>query len=291
MKALIFGANGQDGKYLSDLLLTQGVDVVGISRSNTDVIGDIVDTEFVGQIIKAHKPNFLFHLAANSTTSHEALFENHETIGLGTINVLEGVKKYSPETKVFLSGSALQFKNIGEPIDENTDFDGNSPYSVARIYSVYAGRYYREKFHLNVYVGYFFNHDSPLRTERHVNQKIVAAVKRIAAGSDEKLVLGNIDVKKEFNFAGDIVRAVWMLVNQDRISEAVIGCGKPYSIQNWVEFCFGSIGKNWKDYVEVRDDYVPEYSTLVSNPSLLKGLGWEPIVGIEKLASLMLENK
>src|SRR5277367_2342099 len=108
----------------------------------------------------------------------------------------------------------MQFKNEGLPIDELTPFEASSPYSVSRIQSVYAARYYRSVFGLEVYTGYFFNHDSPLRAENHVNQKIAAAVKRIGAGSNEKLYLGNINVRKEFNYAGELVEAVWILVNQ-----------------------------------------------------------------------------
>jgi GDPmannose 4,6-dehydratase len=128
---------------------------------------------------------------------------------------------------------------------------------------VYAGRYYRAKFGMAVYCGYLFNHDSPLRSERHVNQKIVCAVNRIANGSNEKLELGNIDVEKEFNYAGDVVEAIWILVNQNAIFETVIGCGETHSIREWLEYCFKKINKNWNDFVVINPNYKAEYKILV----------------------------
>lgn len=288
MRALIFGASGQDGHYLTQLFNKENIEVVGVSRSQGGIKGDVGDYACVEGLIKQHRPDYVFHLAANSTTRHDALFDNHRTIETGTLNILESVRLHCPGTRVFLSGSAMQFANNGSPINEETPFEASSPYSVARIQSVYAARYYRSTFGLQVYVGYFFNHDSPLRTEQHVNQKIVLAVKRIAEGSDEKLVLGNIDVEKEFNFAGDVVEAVWTLVNQSDVYEAVIGCGETHSIKEWVETCFRRINKTWQDHVIVDQDFVPEYKVLVSNPQRIKSLGWTPKVGFVQLADLMM---
>jgi GDPmannose 4,6-dehydratase len=290
MRAVIFGAGGQDGFYLSELLREKEIDVIGISRKGNFMHGDVSKYEFVKSTIKEHQPDYVFHLAANSTTRHNVLFENHETISTGTLNILEAVRLHSPHSKIFLSGSAMQFKNEGRPINEKTAFEASSAYSVARIQSVYAGRYYRERFRLKVYVGYFFNHDSPLRTEHHVNQKIVKAVQRIAKGSEEILELGNIDVQKEFGFAGDIVAAVWILINQENVFEAVIGTGKAYSIRDWVIQCFEKTGLNWSDHVVVREDFIPEYKTLVSNPELIKSLGWETKVGLKELSDVMMLN-
>lgn len=291
MKSIIFGIDGQDGFYLTRLLQRMKVEVFGVSRSDTEwTKGDVADFAFVQETVKTHKPDFIFHFAANSATRHEALFENHNAISTGTLNILESVRLHCPSTKVFLSGSAMQFKNDGKPINEQTPFEASSPYSVARIHSVYAGRYFRQAFGMKIYVGYFFNHDSPLRSEQHVNQKIIAAAKRIAGGSAEKLELGNIDIQKEFNYAGDVVEAVWLLVNQDKIFEAVIGSGKTYSIKDWVEYCFRQINMNWKDHVVLKQDYVPEYKTLVSDPRLIKSIGWRPVVDFYKLADKMLKG-
>lgn len=290
MKAIIFGANGQDGVFLSKILRDKDIEVLGVSRSPGDFKGDIADYVFVEALIKTHKPEYVFHFAANSTTRHEALFDNHQAISTGTLNILESVRLHCPSSKIFLSGSAMQFKNDGTPIDEQTPFEASSPYSVGRIQSVYAGRYFRASFGMAVYCGYLFNHDSPLRSERHVNQKITSSVRRIGNGSNEKLELGNIDVEKEFNYAGDVVEAIWTLVNQDSVFEAVIGSGKAYFIRDWLSYCFESIDKNWQDYITINSNYKPEYKTLVSNPALLRTLGWTPKVDFHQLADMMLQK-
>lgn len=289
MKALLFGANGQDSHYLATLLSRQGMEILGVARSGGTLPGDVADSAFVDAIIREHKPEFVFHLAAISSTRHDTLFENHRAIATGTLNVLESVRLRSPESRVFLSGSAMQFRNEGRPIDEQTPFEASSPYSVARIHSVYAARYYRAAFGLKAFVGYFFNHDSPLRSERHVNQKVVATARRIAAGSSEKLVIGNLDVRKEFNFAGDVVTAIWTLVNQEAVHEAVIGCGEAHSIREWTEYCFRKLGLDWREHVQLDSSFVPEYQLLVSAPALLRSLGWRPSLDIFGLADLMLD--
>jgi GDPmannose 4,6-dehydratase len=190
--------------------------------------------------------------------------------------------------KVFITGSALQFQNKELPIDENIPFEASSPYSVARIQSTYAARYYRNKFGMNIYIGYLFNHDSPLRKEQYVNQHIVKTIKRIHSGSIEKLEIGNIEVKKEFNFAADLMEAVWILVNQNNINEAVIGSGKAYSIEEWIEYCFNKINKKWQDHVIFKTNYQPDYKILTCNPRLIKSLGWKPNVSFYQLADLMM---
>lgn len=291
MKALIFGVNGQDGYYLSQLLSKNDIEVFGVSRTNKQWInGNVGNLSFVEELIKEIKPDYIFHFAAVSTTKHSALFDNHEAISTGTLNILESVKNYCPDSKVFLSGSAMQFQNDGMPIDEATPFEAKSPYAVSRIQSVYAGRYYRNTFGLKVYVGYFFNHDSPLRSELHVNQKIAAFAKRIESGSDEKIEIGDMEVKKEFNYAGDIVDAVWKLVNQDTIFEAVIGSGEAHSLREWADYCFKKINKNWQDFVTIKKDFVPEYQILVSNPELIKSIGWQPQIDFFQLADLMMKD-
>lgn len=288
MKALIFGGNGQDGILLKKLLVDQNIEVLSISRNNADLIGSVSDLPFVESVIKSTLPDFIFHLAANSTTKHYVLFENHETISTGSLNILESARLFSPKSKIFLSGSAMQFKNDGNPIHEKTEFDASSPYSIARIQSVYAGRYYRESFGMQVYIGYFFNHDSQLRSEKHVNQKIVSAVKRISQGSSEKLELGNIEVKKEFNYAGDILEAVWLLINQNLVYEAVIGSGKTYSIKDWANCCFKKMNLKWEDFVIINNEFISEYSILVSKPDIIMGLGWQPKTSFNELVDIMM---
>jgi len=288
MKAIIFGACGQDGYYLTALLENKQIEVIGIARKGTEIIGDVSDFNFVESQIKYHKPEYIFHLAANSTTSHNALFANHKAISTGTLNILESTRVHCSGAKVFLSGSAMQFVNKGKPIDEQSPFEGSSPYSIARIQSLYAARYYRKTFGLKVYFGYFFNHDSPSRADRHVNQKIAQAVIRISRGAYEKIELDNIEVQKEFNYAGDVIEAVWILVNQSIVYEAVIGCGKAYSIKEWLEYCFNRVNLNWNDFVTIKKGFKPEYQILVSNPKLIMSIGWKPKVDFYQLADMML---
>ncbi len=294
MNALIFGANGQDGFYLTELLTANKILVTGVSRnlslSENDIIkGDVADLVFVERIIKKLQPEYIFHLAANSTTHHSALFENHLTISTGSLNILESVKNFSSHSKVFLSGSGLQFKNEGKPIKETDEFEPKDAYSVSRIQSVYAARYYRS-FGLKIYIGYFFNHDSPKRTERHMSKKISEAVKRIATGSDEKLEIGNIEVVKEWTYAKDIIEALWILMQQDEIFEVNLGSGKGYSIKQWLKVCFGMIDKKWEDHVVQKNNFIPEYQQLVCDPSLIFSLGWQPKTSFDELAALMVKS-
>ena len=289
MTTLIFGASGQDGYYLSELLKQEGHKVLDISRQGSIIKADVADYSVTRELIREHKPEYIFHMAANSTTKHEALFENHATIATGTLNILEAVKKFSSQSKVFISGSGLQFKNNGKPIKETDDFEARDPYSVSRIHSVYASRYYR-KLGIRSYVGYFFNHDSLLRSERHIAQNIAATASRIAKGTNEKIAIGDINIIREWGYAGDIVKGIWKLVQQDEITEAVIGTGKGFSIKDWLEECFELIDKDWTDYVEPAQDFVADYKELVSDPSTIFSLGWKPEVDLAGLAAMMVKK-
>ncbi len=288
MKALIFGSSGQDGHYLTRLLESRKIKVIGVSRSKAEVIGSVADRNLVERLVLDNKPDYIFHLAAVSVTHHDAVWTNHQAISIGTLNVLEACKVHSPRTRIFLSGSALQLRNIGEPISEDAGFVGDSSYAVHRIHSFYLGKYYREQFGLKVSFGYFFNHDSPLRDAKHVNQKIIFYLRDLQEKeTSEKLRLGPIDVKKEFNFAGDLVEAAWLVVNQDVFYDVVLGCGKAYSIRDWLTYCFASIGEKWTDHVEW-DANGRTYDILISQPGRLRSLGWNPKVSFEGLADMML---
>ncbi|MFN0083056.1 MAG: GDP-mannose 4,6-dehydratase, partial [Ferruginibacter sp.] len=274
---------------LSKLLSSLKVEVIGVSRRGDFLRTQILSFEETSALIKLHKPDFIFHLAANSTTSHQALFENHCTIATGTLNILEAVKEFSPHTKVLISGSGLQFINTGNPIKETDPFAANDAYSVSRIQSVYAGRYFRS-LGLKVYVGYFFNHDSPLRTERHVTKMISETVKRIAAGSNEKLQIGDMSVIKEWSYAGDIVKGIWLLVNQKQVFEANISSGEGHPIQEWLEACFNLVGLNLNDHVVEKKDFKSGYKKLISDNTVIKSLGYKPEVSFHDLAKMMMNN-
>jgi GDPmannose 4,6-dehydratase len=285
--AIIFGASGQDGYYLTNLLHSLNIDVVPVSRSEGFINIDISNYQQVADLIKEHKPDYVFHFAANSTTKHTVIFENNTTIVTGTLNILEAVKNYSPNCKVFISGSALQFKNNNLPIDETTPFEARDGYSASRIASVYMARYYRS-LGLQIYVGYFFNHDSERRSERHLTKKIVSAAKDILIGKMQNFEVGSLETIKEYTHARDTVSAVWILVNQTDIYEAVIGSGIGYRVKDWIELCFAKVGMNWQDYVIEKDNFKADYKSLVSNPALMRSLGWEPKITLDELATLML---
>jgi GDPmannose 4,6-dehydratase len=289
LKAIIFGINGQDGHYLNEICHLKQIDVLGVSRSSGNwILGDVSNFNFVENLIKNEKPDYIFHVAANSTTKHEALFENHETISTGTLNILEAVKRHSLESRVFITGSGIQFENKGLPISEIDNFEAKSPYSIARIQSVYAARYFRS-LGMKVYVGYLFHHESPLRKDTHISKMITNATKRIAQGSNEKITLGDITVKKEWAFAGDIAEGIFSLINQDKIFEACIGTGKAYSIRDWLEIGFSRINKNWREYVSLQESFIPEYKILVSDPSVINSIGWQPKISFENLCDMMLK--
>ena len=288
--ALIFGASGQDGHYLGQLLEARGMRSIGVSRSPGPwVQGDVANFADVEALVGEHRPDYIFHLAANSTTRHDTLFEHHATIAGGTLNILEVVRRQRPQAKVFLSGSGVQFRNRGEPISEHDEFEGSSGYSIARIQSVYAARYYRT-LGVRAYVGYLFHHESPLRKPHHVSQKIAQAARRIASGSPEVLEIGDITVRKEWAFAGDIAAAMLTLVEQETVFEATLGTGIAHSIEDWLEACFRYIGRNWRDHVKTVANFRADYPLLVSNPATIRSLGWAPAVDLPKLAELMMSG-
>lgn len=289
-KAIIFGSNGQDGFYLKQVLNIKDIDVITVSRSNSDCNGDIKDFNFVNSLIVNNYPDFIFHLAANSTAKHEALFDNHDAISTGTINVLESVYKNKLSTKIFITGSGLQFKNTGNPINENSEFEALNPYSASRIYSVYMARYYRT-LGLKVYIGYLFNHESSFRKDNYISKKIVNSIKEIKNGLIKTVEVGNINIEKEWTYAGDIAEAILMLVNQDNVYEAVIGSGITYSIKEWIEVCFSLENLNWTDFIIEDKNFISNYKKLVSDPDLMKSLGWKPKVNLKQLAELMINNK
>lgn len=289
MKALIFGANGQDGYYLSESCRKRGMEVIGISRSGPWLRGDVASPEIVTELVKSYCPAMIFHIASTSTTRHDMIYENHASIGTGTINILESVKRWSPESKVFITGSGLQFVNKGQPISETDPFDHSSAYVAVRNYSVYLARYFRSM-GIQTYVGYLFHHESPLRGEQHVCQKIAKAVRRIAEGSAEIIELGDISVRKEWTFAENVAEGIMTLIEQDEVFEATIGSGRAYSIERWLDECFKVINKDWRHYVREKRNFKAEYPLLVSNPTTINSIGWHATTTINELAKIMLRG-
>src|SRR5260370_25630943 len=185
-KGIIFGASGQTGTYLGEALDRRVYDVIKSSRTSSSWPVDIAEFVGVEKLIATQGPDLIFHLAARSTTRHEALFDNHGAISTGTLNVLEAAKRHVPGARVFITGSGVQFVNLGKPINEETPFEASSPYAVARIHSVYAARYYR-RLGLATYVGYLFHHESPFRPPGHVRQKVVLSASAIASRKEAKM--------------------------------------------------------------------------------------------------------
>lgn len=286
--ALIFGASGQDGHYLAELCAKRGIKSVRCSRSVGPWLQcNVADYGPVQDLVRSHQPAYIFHLAADSTTRHDVLFENHSAISTGTLNILESARLHAPHARIFLTGSGVQFKNRGRPISEHDEFEASSPYALARIHSVYAGRYYRS-LGLRVFAGYLFHHESPLRKHAHVSKTIAEAAVRIANGSNEIIEIGDVSVEKEWTFAGDTVEGIFTLINQDQVFEATIGSGKVYSIRNWLDACFGLVDRDWREHVKLQDTYVPEYRRLVCDPTTMHKLGWQPKVGFDELARMMM---
>lgn len=288
-RALIFGHTGQDGYYLTNLLKKHDIEVKGISRTVMDFPCDITNFDSVCDVLREFSPQYIFDFAAISTTSHKAYFDNHMIIGTGTANLLEAVRLFLPNACVFLAGSGLQFVNEGQPIREATPLDATSSYAAVRNYSYYLARYFRASYGLRVYYGFFFTHDSPRRSSDHMSQKIAMAARMAANGSLEKLEIGAVDVCKEYLFAGDAMEAVWTLVTQEQVHEVIIGNGEAHSIKEWAEKCFDYVGLDWRNYVTPVKGFIPEYSCLVSDPTLLRSLGWRHKTGFDDLVRMMME--
>jgi GDPmannose 4,6-dehydratase len=292
---LIFGGNSQDGYYLGELCRQSGMKVISVSRTSENTfekskfIGDVSEFQLVADLINKHKPHYIFHLAANSTTRHNAILENYQTICLGTCNILESVKLFSPATRVFITGSGLQFKNKGQAISEHDPFVYDTAYSMVRNSSVECARYYRS-LGIAVYIGYLFHHESPLRKPSHVSKLIAMAAQRIALGSDEKLNIGDVSVRKEWGFAGDIARGILTLISQDHVFEAVIGTGEGYTIEEWLNACFSIVNLDWHAYVNQDMNFNPEYSSLISDPRTIFNLGWFPLTSFHSLAVMMMHH-
>jgi GDPmannose 4,6-dehydratase len=286
MRAIIFGAAGQDGFYLRRACQAGGIEPIGADRVGGDVSLDVSHYAEVRDLVQESQPDLIFHLAARSTTSHEALFDNHAAIATGALNILEAAWQHARQARVFVAGSGLQFANHGQPISETDAFSAGSAYALARIHAAYAARYYRE-LGLRTYVGYLFNHESPLRPPGFVSMQVAQAARRAHDGELAGVEIGSLTVEKEWTFAGDIVEAMLLLVRQDVVTEAVIGSGEVHTIGDWAAACFGAWGLDWRRYLVEKAGFNPEYTRLISDPASINGLGWKPRVGLLELAAIM----
>ncbi len=276
--ALVFGGHGQDGYYLGKLLEGEGITPLLLNRQT----GDVSDFLKVMQIVGAVQPAYIFHLAATSSTDHAHLFANQGAIVDGTTHILESVKAHCPDCKVFISGSILQFDDTNPIHHLKSLFTYQSAYAAQRHASVAIGRYYRT-IGLQVYIGYFGHHDSPRRSEKHLAMRIAQAAKLDL----EQIILKNPMDRKEWNYAGDFMAAVWMLVNSP-VYEAVIGAGKTSTIASFAELCLGQAGysgpQRW-----VADWTRTEPKVTVTDPSIIASIGWKPVVSVQELAEMMVQ--
>ena len=269
--ALICGISGQDGSYLAQLLLDHGYEVVGTSRdaqmnsfANLDRLGirervrvvsvAMNDFRSVFQALNQVRPDEVYNLAGQSSValSFEQPVEALESITVGTLNLLESIRFLDREIRFYNAGSSECFGDTGElAADENTPFRPRSAYAVAKAAAFWEVANYREAYGLYACSGILFNHESPLRPERFVTQKIVAAACRIAAGSKEKLSLGNISIQRDWGWAPEYVEAMWRMLQQEEPEDYVIATGKRHSLEEFVETAFSSVGLNWRDHMMI----------------------------------------
>jgi GDPmannose 4,6-dehydratase len=267
--ALICGASGQDGAYLSQLLIEKGYNVVGTSRdaqastfANLHSLGiakqvslaSMSPTDFrsVLQILQRVKPDEVYNLAGQSSVglSFEQPVETLESIGTATLNLLEAIRFSDLPIRFYSAGSSEVFGDTdGAPANETTRFAPRSPYAVAKAAAYWQVANYREAYGLYACTGILFNHESPLRPERFVTRKIVAAACRIAAGSSEDLVLGNIEIERDWGWAAEYVEAMWMMLQRDHPDDFVIATGETRSLRDFVSEVFSNVGLNWRNHV------------------------------------------
>jgi GDPmannose 4,6-dehydratase len=248
---------------------------------------DVADFLAVRNLIKDIKPDYIFHLAARSSTRHEFILENHKAIVDGTLYILESAEIYSPNAKIFLASSGLIFKNSGAPIEEDDDHAANTAYALARIEAVHIARYYRQRGR-KIFIGYLFNHESHLRPPDSIARKVARSVANIHFGTEKAIAVGNATVIKEWMWAGDAVEAILKFVNQNEIFELCIGDGVGKSIRDYSEACCMAIGISSNDYLFELPDYAVETPILVCNSSKIRSLGWQPQMDLIALAKHMV---
>jgi GDPmannose 4,6-dehydratase len=320
-RALITGITGQDGSYLSEFLLAQGYEVHGIIRRtstfNTDRIdhiyedphkegvrlflhyGDLTDGTTLRRILEEVQPTEIYNLGAQShvRVSFDSPEYTVDAVGMGTLRLLEAIRDYQhrtgTEVRFYQAGSSEMYGLVqAVPQSETTPFYPRSPYACAKVYAHWQTVNYRESYNLFACNGILFNHESPRRGETFVTRKITRAVARIVAGKQKNLYMGNLDAKRDWGYAKDYVRAMWLMLQQDQPDDYVIATGETHSVREFLELAFGYVNLNWQDYVEFDDRYLrpAEVDLLIGDPTKAKQkLGWEPSVTFEGLVALMVE--
>lgn len=320
-RALITGITGQDGSYLSELLLEQGYEVHGIIRRtstfNTDRIdhmyedphkpgvrlflhyGDLTDGTTLRRILEEVMPTEIYNLGAQShvRVSFDSPEYTVDSVGMGTLRLLEAIRDYQQRTGIevrfYQAGSSEMFGLVQEvPQTETTPFYPRSPYACAKVYAHWQTVNYREAYNLFACNGILFNHESPRRGETFVTRKITRAIARIVAGKQKKLYMGNLDTKRDWGYAKDYVRAMWLMLQQDKPDDYVIATGVTHSVREFLDLAFGYVNLDWQNYVEFDERYLrpAEVELLIGNPNKAQQqLGWKPEVKFEQLVALMVE--
>lgn len=313
-KALICGISGQDGAYLAELLLKAGYTVCGTSRdaqmssfSNLKRLGikeqvklesmALNDFRSVLQVLIKIQPDEVYNLAGQSSVglSFEQPVETLESIATGTLNLLEAIRFTGAKIKLYNAGSSECFGDIGDnSADENTPFRPRSPYAVAKSAAFWEVANYREAYGIFACSGILFNHESPLRPERFVTQKIIAAVSRIALGSPETLHLGNMDIQRDWGWAPEYVEAMYLMLQQDNPDDYVIATGESSKLEDFVATAFATVDLNWQDHVISDRSLLRPTDLAISrgNPHKAKEkLGWQAQYKMTDIVRMMVENR
>ena len=309
-KALITGITGQDGSYLAELLLAKGYQVFGLTRrtstSNYDRIKDIVDkiTLVQGDLLDQHsltmaiqdtQPDEVYNLAAQSfvPTSWNQPVLTGEFTALGVTRALEAVRLAKPDVRFYQASSSEMFGQVREtPQNENTPFYPRSPYGVAKAYGHWITVNYRESYNLFACSGILFNHESPRRGLEFVTRKITHAVARIKLGKQTTLKLGNLESKRDWGYAPEYVEAMWLMLQQDKAKDFVIGTGETHTVKEFVQAAFAVVDLDWEKYVELDKSFLrpAEVELLVADPSKAKkDLGWQHTTNYQQLAEIMVK--
>ena len=320
-RALITGITGQDGSYLTELLLKKGYEVHGIIRRtstfNTDRIdhlyldphnskaclflhyGDLTDGTTLRRILEEVQPSEIYNLGAQShvRVSFDSPEYTVDAVGMGTLRLLEAIrdfqKRTQTEVRFYQAGSSEMFGKVqAVPQNETTPFYPRSPYACAKVYAHWQTINYRESYNLFACNGILFNHESPRRGETFVTRKITRAVANIVVGKQKKLYLGNLDAKRDWGYAKDYVKAMWLMLQQDQPDDYVVATGETHSIREFLDVAFGYVDLDWHDYVEFDPRYLrpTEVDLLIGEPSKAKSqLKWQPSVDFHGLVELMVE--
>jgi GDPmannose 4,6-dehydratase len=309
-RALITGVTGQDGSYLAEFLLEQGYTVIGMVRRSSTVnferiahiqdkielvAGDLLDEISMISMLRDHRPAEVYNLAAQSfvqTSFGQPVFTG-ETTALGVTRLLDAIRLVDPDIRMYQASSSEMFGKVMEvPQRESTPFYPRSPYGVAKVYGHWITVNYRESYDLHASSGILFNHESPRRGLEFVTRKVTNGVARIALGLDEKLALGNLDAQRDWGFAGDYVRAMWMMLQQDKPGDFVVSTGETHEVRELCRLAFGAADLDWEQHVITDERFLrpAEVDLLVGDPAKAHDiLGWQRDVDFPGLVTMMVE--